>query len=113
MVFHSLNKVHLNAILEMMICEVQERLLEQNISLEIRKEVKQYLVEKGYDEKFGARPLRRILQKEVEDPLSVQMLKGRFQQGSSIVVDFKEKNIVFRSKRTRKSLAKKEELVVG
>jgi len=112
-VFHSLNKVHLAAILEMMICEIQERLLEQNITLEIRKRVKEYLVEKGYDEKFGARPLRRILQKEVEDPLSVEMLKGRFQQGSSIVVDFKEKNIVFRSKRTKMNLVKKEELVVG
>lgn len=112
-VFHSLNKVHLAAILEMMICEIQERLLEQNITLEIRKGVKEYLVEKGYDEKFGARPLRRILQKEVEDPLSVEMLKGRFKQGSSIVVDLKEKNIVFRSKRTRMSLIKKEELVVG
>ncbi len=112
-VFHSLNKVHLAAILEMMICEIQERLLEQNITLEMRKGVKEYLVEKGYDEKFGARPLRRILQKEVEDPLSVQMLKGRFQQGSSIVVDLKEKNIVFRSKRTKMNPVKKEELVVG
>lgn len=112
-VFHSLNKVHLAAILEMMICEMQERLVEQNISLEMRKGVKEYLVKKGYDEKFGARPLRRILQKDVEDPLSVEILKGRFRQGSSIVVDLKEKNIVFRSKRIRKSPVKKEELVVG
>ncbi|HEB09795.1 MAG TPA: ATP-dependent Clp protease ATP-binding subunit [Spirochaetales bacterium] len=112
-VFHSLNKVHLAAILEMMICEMQERLVEQNISLEMRKGVKEYLVKKGYDEKFGARPLRRILQKDVEDPLSVEILKGRFRQGSSIVVDLKEKNIVFRSKRTTKSPVKKEELVVG
>ncbi len=112
-VFHSLNKIHLAAILEIMICEIQGRLLEQNITLEIRKGVKEYLVEKGYDEKFGARPLRRILQKEVEDPLSVEMLKGRFPQGSSIVVDLKEKNIVFRPKRTKKSLVLKKELVVG
>ena len=88
--------------------EVQEQLTEQNITLQITESARTFLIEEGYDEKYGARPLRRTLQRLVEDPLSVDLLKGRFKQGSTIVVDLKEGKIAFRTKRERKSVAKKD-----
>jgi ATP-dependent Clp protease ATP-binding subunit ClpC len=112
-VFHSLAKDHLKLILQMMIAEVDERLMAKQITLDIRPKAREYLIDKGFDEKYGARPLRRVLQKEVEDPLSLELLKGRFREGSSIAVDIKEGKIVFRNKRKQKVLeAKTAELVV-
>jgi len=112
-VFHSLDKEHLKLILGMMIAEVDERLVAKQITLDIRPRARDYLIEKGFDEKYGARPLRRILQKEVEDPLSLELLRGRFREGSTIAVDVKEGGIVFRLKRKQKALEeKKAELVV-
>lgn len=105
-VFHSLNREHLRDILELMVGEVQEQLNEQNITLQITKAARTFLIEEGYDAKYGARPLRRILQKLVEDPLSIDILKGRFKQGSTIVVDLKEEKIAFRAKRERKTRGK-------
>ncbi len=68
----------------------------------------------GYDTKYGARPLRRVLQKEIEDPLSMEMLKGRFKQGSSIIVDYKDDKFVLRPKRAKKPAeVKNRELVIG
>ena len=102
-VFHSLNREHLRDILELMVREVQEQLNEQNITLQITTAARTFLIEEGYEAKYGARPLRRTLQKLVEDPLSIDILKGRFKQGSTIVVDLKEQKISFRAKRERKS----------
>ncbi len=106
-VFHSLNREQLWDILEFMIKEVGERLQEQNITIEFKKAARECLIDDGFDEKYGARPLRRSLQKLVEDPLSMELLKGRFKQGSSIIVDFKEGKIVFRPKRVRKKVENK------
>jgi ATP-dependent Clp protease ATP-binding subunit ClpC len=105
-VFHSLSRDQLREILELMVQEIQKQLTDQNITLEITKPAREYLIEEGYDQKYGARPLRRTLQKLVEDPLSVDMLKGRFKQGSTIVVDLKEGKITFRTKRDRKGSKK-------
>jgi ATP-dependent Clp protease ATP-binding subunit ClpC len=101
-VFHSLNREHLREILELMLKEVQVQLDEQNITLQMTDRARNFLIEEGYDEKYGARPLRRTLQRLVEDPLSIDILKGRFKQGSTIVVDTKENKIAFRSKKKRK-----------
>jgi len=101
-VFHSLNRDHLRQILEVMVGEMQAQLVEQKIGLEVTPAAREFLIEQGYDEKFGARPLRRTLQKHVEDPLSVDILKGRFKAGGMVIVDLKDgKEIVFRGKRSR------------
>ena len=97
-VFHSLNKEQLSQILEILLKEMQTRLKELHIKLEIKKKAKEYLILKGFDEKYGARPLRRVLQKEIEDPLSMRMLKGIVREGDSVVVDLKNDEIVFRVK---------------
>ncbi len=111
-VFHSLNRDHLQQILSIMIGEMRDRLKEQRISVEFGKEARNWLIEKGYDEKYGARPLRRILQKEVEDPLSMEILKGRFTSGSTVLVALKDDKITFRPRRSRKNgSGKQKELI--
>ncbi len=100
-VFHSLTKDQLRRILDIMISEVALRLFEMNIYLDISKSTKEYLIEKGYDSKYGARPLRRVIQKEIEDPLSVEILKGRFKGGSAITVSLRKGKIVFMPKKIK------------
>ncbi len=113
-VFHSLTREHLRLILEVMVREMQDQLSDQKIGLEVTKEARETLIEQGYDEKYGARPLRRTLQKLVEDPLSVDILKGRFKAGVTVVVDCKDgKTVVFRPKRARPSSEKKTKELVA
>ena len=77
-VFHYLQHDHVMDILNLMVQELQERLTERHIELNLSPRVKEYLLEKGYDVNFGARPLRRLIQKEVEDPISLGLLEGKF-----------------------------------
>ena len=79
-VFHNLDKTHLGQIFDLMVKEISDRLVEQKITISVKKKAREYLIDKGFDEKFGARPLRRLLQKEVEDPLSLEILRGKFKQ---------------------------------
>ena len=100
-VFHSLDRAQIAKILDLMIDEVQERLKESGIAVDLTKSAKKYLIDKGFDQKFGARPLRRTLQREVEDPLSREILRGRFKEGSVIAVYCKKDKIAFRAKKQR------------
>lgn len=76
-----------------MLSEVSMRLFEMNIMLDVKKSVKEYLIDNGYDAKFGARPLRRLIQKEIEDPISMEILKGRCTSGTRIVVSMRKGKI--------------------
>ncbi|TVQ37948.1 MAG: ATP-dependent Clp protease ATP-binding subunit [Spirochaetaceae bacterium] len=100
-VFHSLTRPQVAQILEILLADVQTRLAEKEIILEVKKSAKQYLIDHGYDVKFGARPMRRIIQKEIEDPLSMEILKGRFAEGSHIMVGVRSGRITFRAKAAR------------
>lgn len=95
-VFHSLTKEHLGKIIEMMLEDSKKQLSEKEMTMEITKAAKNYLIDKGYDQKFGARPLRRTIQREIEDPLANEILKGNFKANSKIMVDLQEGKIVFR-----------------
>lgn len=95
-VFHSLRRDEVIAILEIMLAEVRLRLLEMNISLDLTRKAKEYFVDKGFDAKFGARPLRRVIQKQLEDPLSVEILKGRCLPGSQVKATVRSGKISFR-----------------
>ena len=99
-VFHSLSKPELEQILELELDDVRKRLGDQQISLEVRKEAREYLMEKGYDPRYGARPLRRVLQKDIEDPLSLDILKGRFLPGSTAVAYVRDGKLRFRRRRS-------------
>ena len=99
-VFHALSKQELERILTLELDEVRERLRDQRIELEMRKEARDYLMEKGYDPRYGARPLRRVLQKDIEDPLSLDILKGKFLPGSVVVGYMRDGKLLFRRKRS-------------
>lgn len=105
-VFHGFTKQNIADVFDLMVCEVQEQLDESNYFIEIKKAAKEHLIEIGFDEKFGARPMRRTIQKEIEDPLSMEILKGKFKEGSTVVVDFRNDKIEFREKKKAKTKAK-------
>ena len=86
-VFHSLEKEHLRKIVSLMSNELTKRLQEQDIELSLTDEAKQKIADEGYDPEYGARPLRRALQKHVEDRLSEELLKGEILTGGTVVID--------------------------
>jgi len=89
-VFHRLTGEELRLIVDLNLAEVVKRLKEKNIELVLSDEAKDYIVKKGTDEEYGARPLRRSVQLLIEDPLSEQLLMGAFEPGSRIVVQVSE-----------------------
>ncbi len=86
-VFHSLTREHIALIVAILARDVQKRLGEEELSLRLTQGATDFLVEHGYDEHFGARPLKRAIQKYVEDPLSEKILVGDFAKGDEIEVD--------------------------
>jgi ATP-dependent Clp protease ATP-binding subunit ClpC len=100
-VFHSLSRKQIANIFDIMFSEIKIRLFDMNIRIDATEKAKEHLIDKGWDVKFGARPLRRVLQQEVEDPLSVEILKGRFGSGSSILITVRKDKLAF-SARTEK-----------
>ena len=97
-VFHQLDQEQIHAIVDLMINMVQKELEDKNIKLEITDAARSYLGEKGFDPVLGARPLRRVIQNEVEDTLSDELLSGRLNDGDTAVVDCEEDQIVIRAK---------------
>ena len=67
--------------------EIRAQLADHNLTVELTDAARAWLARQGYDRQFGARPLRRALQKFVESPLSVEMLRGEFQRGDTVLVD--------------------------
>jgi ATP-dependent Clp protease ATP-binding subunit ClpC len=98
-VFHALNQGHIKEIVTLMINELNKRVEEQGFTLEVTDEAKEFLAKEGFDEDFGARPLRRAILRHVEDNLSEALLKQEFKPGDHIVVDLKEGGIVFKNKK--------------
>ncbi len=96
-VFHSLDKKEVREILDILLAEVQTRLAEREVVLEVKQTAKDHLIESGYDVKFGARPLRRTIQREIEDPLAMEILKGRFGPNSHVIVLIRSGKIAFRA----------------
>jgi ATP-dependent Clp protease ATP-binding subunit ClpC len=98
-VFHHLTIENLKEVIDIELEKVRERLLERGLKLELTDESKQFLIKKGSDTDFGARPLRRALENYIEDPVSEELLKGEFEGKDTIQVDCKEvagkKQLVF------------------
>jgi len=86
-VFHPLNKDHISQIVGILLREVQRRLSDEEITLKLSAPANEFLSTQGYDEHFGARPLKRAIQKYVEDPLSEKILIGDFAKGDEVEVD--------------------------
>jgi len=85
--FHSLGKKALAKIVDIMVGELNDRLADRRISVSLTPGAKERLCEIGYIPAFGARPLRRAIQKEVQDPLAIQILQGEFREGDRVTVD--------------------------
>jgi len=100
-VFHSLEKEHLKEIVTLMTAQLTKRLQEQEIELELTAEAQEKIAKEGYDPEYGARPLRRALQKHVEDRLSEELLKGTVLTGHNIIFDVENDEFVVRTKETQ------------
>ena len=95
-VFHALTKEHMKKIVGIMTKELQQRCREQlDLELKITDGVKQYIVDKAYDPKYGARPLRRMIQTKLEDTLADELLSGAIKRGSTVTVRIRKDEIVF------------------
>ncbi|WP_078382584.1 ATP-dependent protease ATP-binding subunit ClpC [Sutcliffiella halmapala] len=95
-VFHSLEKTHLKEIVTLLSDQLTKRLKEQDIVLELTDATKEKISEEGYDPEYGARPLRRAIQKHVEDKLSEELLKGNIEKGKKIVMDVVDGQFIVR-----------------
>ena len=89
-VFHALTQQQIREIVDLMLKRVRQLLTEQRIKLEVTDAAKDYLVSKGYDPTFGARPLRRVIQSLVEDELADGLLQGRYKPGDTVTVDYRD-----------------------
>lgn len=97
-VFHPLSREHIEKIVHIQINNLKKYLSERKIDIELTDEAVQYLAQKGYSEAFGARPLKRLIQREIQDVLALKILEGEFSEGDKIVVDVdgKKDELTFR-----------------
>ncbi len=97
-VFHSLSSEHIKEIVGLMIEEVAKRMKENEVEIEVTGATRELLAREGFDELYGARPLRRAIQRQVEDSLSEELLRGAFSRGDKVIVDARDDRvIVYRS----------------
>jgi ATP-dependent Clp protease ATP-binding subunit ClpC len=94
-VFHSLTKEHISSILDILLAKLIKRLEEEGISLEIGPEIKEKLATDGYEPKYGARPLKRAIEREIENKLSLSIVNRQFQSGDKVKAIIKDKEITF------------------
>ncbi|MDH4300211.1 MAG: ATP-dependent Clp protease ATP-binding subunit, partial [Dehalococcoidia bacterium] len=105
-IFHPLTEEHLRSIVDLLIREVERRLAERKIKLDVNEEAKAWLVQKGYDPIYGARPLRRAIQRYVENPISTKILQGEFKEGDTVAIGLQEDNLSFAARKTARAKAK-------
>jgi len=94
-IFHQLGKEHLKRIVDIQLGDLRQRLADRDLDIEVTDGAKARLAEEGYDPTFGARPLKRVLQQRVENPLASKLLAGEFSPGDTIRVDFDESGETF------------------
>ncbi len=97
-VFHALNKELLMKIVDIQLNRMKKYLKDKHIDIELTNEAKGYLAEIGFDPLYGARPLKRAIQKEILTPLATKLLEGTFKEGDIIEVDMERDKLIFRSK---------------
>jgi ATP-dependent Clp protease ATP-binding subunit ClpB len=93
--FHPLTREHLKHIVDIQMQQVSKRMAERKIEIELTDAAKEFLVREGYDATYGARPLKRTIQRLILDPLALQVLEGKFAEGDTVVIDVGKDQIVF------------------
>ena len=89
-IFHSLTQEHVKAIVDLQMAEISGRLAEQGLKIELTEAARDWLAQEGYDPQFGARPVRRTLERYVENPLAKRLLAGEFKEGDTVIVEVGE-----------------------
>ncbi len=97
-IFNNLTRDHIKQIIDIQLARIQERLKDRQLSLVLTNSAKNALVEQGYDPAYGARPLKRSIQRTILDPLALDMLEGKFQEGDTVKVDLNGKSEIVFSK---------------
>jgi len=95
-IFHRLSKEDMKSIVDLQMQDIGQRLFEQGVAVQLSEAARDWLAEKGYDPAFGARPLRRTLQRLVESPLSRKLIRGEFKPGERLQIDVENDELVFR-----------------
>jgi ATP-dependent Clp protease ATP-binding subunit ClpC len=98
-VFHQLTEEQLSSIVELVVKDLQGRLADRKLSIELTEKAKSWLVKEGYDPVYGARPLRRAVERYVESPLSAKILQGEFSEGDTVIVDLGDEGLTFSVKK--------------
>ncbi|MFY9269320.1 MAG: ATP-dependent chaperone ClpB [Candidatus Manganitrophaceae bacterium] len=106
--FHPLQREQLEKIIDIQMKRVRERLAQKRIEITLTPGAKKYLAQEGYDPVFGARPLKRVIQRDILNPLSVKILDGSLKEGTSVEVDLEETRIVFHPMAAMKTSASAE-----
>ena len=96
-VFHSLNREHLSKIVSLEIDKVQKRLKARNVTLTVSESALQFLIDKGYEPTYGARPLRRAIERYLEDPLAEELIRGDLKSDSTILIEVNGDKLSFKS----------------
>jgi len=96
-IFHNLSQDQIGEIVKIQIEQLGKRLEERNIELSLSDSARSFIAEKGYEPAYGARPLKRAIQKYIENPLSMEILEGRIQDGAHVQADADGDKIVFTS----------------
>jgi ATP-dependent Clp protease ATP-binding subunit ClpC len=94
-VFHELSREQIGSIVELMIKDLQKRLSERKLKLELTRLAQKWLADTGFDPVYGARPLRRAIEKYIENPLSTRILSGEYKEGATILIDLVDDELVF------------------
>lgn len=97
-VFAHLNKEEIREIVDLMLNDLFKRLNERQLKIEVTDAAKDYLAKEGYSETYGARPLRRVIQKKVEDVLAEEILTGNYQPNDELIMDMRDDQIVIEKK---------------
>jgi ATP-dependent Clp protease ATP-binding subunit ClpB len=94
-VFHPLSREHLSEIVELQLRRLETRLADRGIRIELTDAAKEFLAEAGWDPTYGARPLKRAIQRLVENPLAMRLLDNEFADGDTVLVDMRDGELVF------------------
>ena len=94
-IFHPLKREQIRRIVDLQIERVERQLAGANLQLEVTDEARDAIAERGYDPTYGARPLKRVIQQQIQNPLASEILKGEFPEGSVVRVDFQDGEFTF------------------
>ncbi len=99
--FHALKMEHLGYIVDLQLARVGKRLTERGVTIRVTEAAKKFLAEKGYDPIFGARPLKRVIQHHILDPLALKIVEGTVKDDDTVTIDAKENEMTFKTGKTR------------